>query len=141
MRKIFVLMSLLVLVACGEKDELENQSAPEAVKMKKATLSLEERVKTAPDGPYVEKFEDGKVEIEGTVAGGKREGTWKSFYPDGSPRSESAYTGGIRTGKTVAWYPNGVIHFIGYYEKGKQSGDWIYYNEDGTIDKEESFDK
>lgn len=45
----------------------------------------------------------------------------------------------VENNSCIEKYPNGQIKVQGQYENGKMSGKWTFYNVDGTIDFEQSF--
>ena len=59
-------------------------------------------------------------------------------YPTGETRYVQNYNiWGDLTGEWIHYYKNGNINQKGFYTNGKPSGTWSYYNEDGTLKKEE----
>ena len=51
------------------------------------------------------------------------------------------YFNNVRSGKETHFYPNGKIYYDGQFGRGVREGKWIYYNEDNSIQKEETYKK
>ena len=97
-----------------------------------ATVELPEVI----NGPYIEHFPNGNLLIEGTMRDAKRVGVWRSYHLDGRIASESNYVYGAKEGKTASWYENGQIRYIGYYHNDEASAKWLFYLENGELEKE-----
>ena len=83
------------------------------------------------DNKKEEKVENNKIEISSN-------NTVEIKYPTGETRFIQSYDiWGDLTGEWLFYYKNGNIHQKGFYTNGKPSGTWSYYNEDGTLKKEE----
>ena len=82
-------------------------------------------------------YETGKKRIEISYENGLYQGQFICYYPDEKQSVSIPYSQGIRNGSTAGWYPNGLKLFEGSYTDGNASGDWKFYNEDGTLFKEE----
>ncbi len=60
------------------------------------------------------------------------------YYPTGEKRYVQNYdVWGDLTGEWLNFYKNGNIKQKGFYKNGKPYGLWTYYNEDGSITKED----
>ncbi len=42
---------------------------------------------------------------------------------------------GVIHGDFVSYYPNGEVSIEGYIKDGQYDGDWIYYDDDGSLNK------
>lgn len=84
--------------------------------------------------------ENGVVEKKGKSIGGKRHGTWESFYPNGYKWSEVNYRDGLKWGETVTFYPNGMMKWQGQYASDERVGLWIFYDTTGVILKKVDMD-
>lgn len=62
--------------------------------------------------------------------------------PNGQTKAEYQYKkGGIFHGYYHVFYPNGKMKIKGQYKNRKQTGTWVYYNPDGTINKNENYNE
>ncbi|MBN1968663.1 MAG: hypothetical protein JXR48_18355 [Candidatus Delongbacteria bacterium] len=69
-----------------------------------------------------------------------RNGLYQTFDQyDEYLESESHYVDGKREGEHKTYYPSGKIKSTGFYVKGIKSGKWIFYKEDGTIEREKKY--
>lgn len=82
-------------------------------------------------------FESGVKRLEINYEEGILHGQFTSYYPSGKNGVVIKYENGLREGSSTGWYPNGSKLFEGMYEKGNPIGKWKFYNEDGSIFKEE----
>lgn len=95
----------------------------------------------------------------GSYIDGKKFGDWKVFYPQGQLMQEvymeadlekgimkeyfksgelqktAIFTDGFRNGPAIFFKVNGDTLVKGNYIKDVRDGDWIYFNEEGKIDK------
>jgi len=125
-----------MMIACGEEtDQTAEQSTDSEVEIQAATPEVIE------NGNYTEYYDNGTLKVEGVMMSGMRVGLWKSYHPSGQQASESQYANGEKEGKTVNWYENGMIRYIGYYSHDEASAIWMFYTEDGTLDKELNYTK
>lgn len=125
---IALILGTFFLNGCGNKSNDEAQDKG----MKKDTL-IESVKPLLPDGPYVEKYPEGQIKIEGEIKNGTRYGQWKSYYPNGTKQSEDYFEDGKKNGKTATFYKNGRIRYIGYFTWDKMSGNWEFYDTLGNV--------
>lgn len=116
-----------------------------------------------PDGIYKIHYDQAKTKLDctGEIKNQKRINKWTWFYdtgikrrevmyqegvmngidnyyyPDGKQCATITYKSGVKNGFTLGWYLNGNKQFDGEYLNGIAVGKWIFYNEDGSILKEE----
>ena len=63
------------------------------------------------------------------------------YYPSGEIRFVQNYdVWGDLTNEWLNFYKNGNLKQKGFYKNGKPYGKWTYYNEDGSISKEDFLD-
>tara|TARA_Y100000310_G_C20513132_1_gene729863 strand:- start:34 stop:468 length:435 start_codon:yes stop_codon:yes gene_type:complete len=67
------------------------------------------------------------------------DGVSKGWHPNGNLKQERTYKGGCRAGKWTSCYKNGQKEKEGNYKDGWPNGLEIHYNEDGTIQKKETY--
>lgn len=63
----------------------------------------------APDGPYLERWPDGAVAIEGAWAGGARDGVWTAWEADGAFRSRITWDRGVQRGERLEVADDGRV--------------------------------
>jgi antitoxin component YwqK of YwqJK toxin-antitoxin module len=109
-------------------------------------------------------YTNGNMDEERQMKNGKNDGVTRKYFPDGKLKSEvnykngredgpSAryitsntgifketchYTNGRRNGEYTEEYENGRLRAKGQYANGSKTGKWTYYNEDGSIKREET---
>ena len=113
--KITILFLILIITSCSESKE-EKQS----------DLTIE--------GDTTQK-ENNNISDSTTE---KKDSTITIYYPTGEIRYVQSYDiFGDLTGEWINYYKNGKIKQKGYYSNGQVNGIWKYYNEDGTLQREE----
>ena len=110
-------------------------------------------------------FQNGVKESEGLLIQNKKEGQWKYYHPNGSIKKKVIYKEGVlfgesfsffengqikskgffdelslRTGIWYEYFENGQMKTIGSYNLGAKTDEWSYFNNNGIIEKNESFD-
>ncbi len=85
------------------------------------------------DGPFVERFADGGLALEGGFRNGERDGDWTSYHPDGSVRLEGQYEAGRRVGRWRAFHPGGQLLGEGSFENHLREGVWVLYYTNGLV--------
>lgn len=84
-------------------------------------------------GPWTWWYEDGAPHYQGAyVAGGLREGSWKSWHPDGKLASEGSYRFDRQDGIWHYWHPDGMPFAEGTFDLGVKHGWWVKRNPDGS---------
>ena len=64
------------------------------------------------------------------------------FYENGEPKSIKTYkelNDKFELVKSISLYENGQKEEEGTYKDGEKDGEWIYYNENGFIDKVDNY--
>jgi antitoxin component YwqK of YwqJK toxin-antitoxin module len=89
------------------------------------------------DGKWTHWYENGQKEREGTYKDGKKDGLWTKWDWFGHKEREGTYKDGVKDGKYTELYVDGEKYREGTYKDGLQVGEWIYYKEDGFIDRVE----
>lgn len=77
-------------------------------------------------------YRNGKSYETGKYEGGKKIGTWISYFEEGKVASKTHYDEDLRNGKYVAYWENGNIRIMGNFVHGLENGTWTQYNEEGT---------
>ena len=113
--KITILFLILIITSCSESK-----------KAKQSDLTIE--------GDTTQK-ENNNISDSATE---KKDSTITIYYPTGEIRYVQSYDiFGDLTGEWINYYKNGKIKQKGYYSNGQVNGIWKYYNEDGTLQREE----
>jgi antitoxin component YwqK of YwqJK toxin-antitoxin module len=124
MKKLLFALVALTFFSCGNSPENTAE-----------TTSEQEEVVDV-----VTYHENGVVEKKGMSIGGKRHGTWESFYPTGYKWSIVNYRKGLKWGETMNFYPNGMMKWQGQYANDERVGLWIFYDTTGVILKKVDMD-
>ncbi|MEI6455563.1 MAG: hypothetical protein WCO93_04685 [bacterium] len=77
------------------------------------------------DKPFtgeVVSYANGRVEFEGEIKDGLREGLWSYYFPSGQKKIEGAYAYGLKEGTWTYWKDNGQQDVIEMYKMGKRLG-------------------
>lgn len=64
---------------------------------------------------------------------GKKHGAWLWFYETGQLRMVAYYVNNKLEGDFTVYYANGVTLLSGVYKNDMRDGDWVYRNEDGSV--------
>jgi len=162
MRKLIILLSLnfVLLTIAGQSVKISYND----LNYFKDTIDFELK-DGLQDGTYKAYFDkdDKNLAFEGEIKSQMKVGTWKWYYESGNKKREASYSGGIIDGEetyyydngqkcvsmsytfgkinnsSTGWYLNGNKQFEGTYSNGLPVGAWRFYNEDGTIYREEEY--
>lgn len=134
-----LLAFILALAGCTEKLLEETTSAwpdgmPQKVSFYRVTGDKKDKVKE------IRYYQSGKIEMEGEFAGGKKDGSWTSWFENGKKQSEGFFKNDVRNGKAVVWRENGFKYYEGTYSLGKLHGIWVTYDTDGSRLKETHYE-
>ncbi len=78
-------------------------------------------------------YKEGVKHLEGPIANGKRNGTFKAYYKSGSLMSIGEFIDGKREGKAVVYHENGKVNYEGFYKGGEACGIWKFYDDEGNL--------
>jgi antitoxin component YwqK of YwqJK toxin-antitoxin module len=84
-------------------------------------------------GEFLLYYEDGTLEIKGTIERNKNVNKWQYFYPDGSLESEGYFVDDRPEGRWIWLYPGGQLKEEGSYHKGKRIGWWRQFDTSGNV--------
>ena len=73
----------------------------------------------AYSGKYIDYYNSGKIQTEGTLRNGKLDGELTVYFKNGNKKSVSNYIDGILHGVWSEYYPNGVLMTSKKYAEGK----------------------
>ena len=85
------------------------------------------------EGPFVERYRNGKAAREGTYARGRKVGTWRVFYESGALEERSEWRDGAAHGGFASWWPSGALRTEGHHCGGAQCGRWRTFDADGKL--------
>jgi len=115
MKNVLLLTVLLAIAGCAAKkvnyDQLQNRNG---------LFFL-----TNSDKPFsgeVVAYVNGRVEFEGDIKEGLREGVWTYYFPSGQKKMEGAYASGLKEGLWTYWKDNGQQDVIEMYKMGQRLG-------------------
>ncbi len=141
MRYLF-LPILAILAACNspKKDPIEKRvvSTYQDGTPKKVSVYNAETNEVVSE---TEHYENNKTFREWHYERGLKNGESRSFYESGGPWSLNTYVNDTLDGPYKTWHENGKLFMDGQYTMGVRSGVWRFYAPDGTLSKEEDFDK
>ena len=75
--------------------------------------------KDKPFSGDVASYVNGKVEFEGKIENGLREGPWVYYYPSGQKKAEGSYKEGFKDGTWTSYKENGTQDVLEMYKYGK----------------------
>jgi uncharacterized protein len=77
-------------------------------------------------------YRNGKIELEGNVKDGLKEGLWIYYYPNGQKKMEGIYKDGLKEGTWTYWQENGMQENLEKYKLGTKLGNDVETT-DGSI--------
>lgn len=128
------------------KEIKENYSVGQILKNNSFSSKIEEAFYLGIDrvqnyyGPYYAWYEDGSIKLEGTCAGGKRDGVWKGYLDDETLILESEYTNGVRSGIWTDYHNTGNKYTQCEFKSGLKQGILSMWHETGELYKEVTFE-
>ena len=75
--------------------------------------------KDKPFSGDVVSYVNGKLEFEGKIENGLREGPWVYYYPTGQKKIEGVYKDGFKDGNWTSYKDNGIQEGLEIYKYGK----------------------
>jgi antitoxin component YwqK of YwqJK toxin-antitoxin module len=84
-------------------------------------------------------YADGATVEEFTYQENKKNGPWNQYFPDGSLKLSGKYSQDQKNGPFQLFYPNQKMLLSGFYKNDGRDGDWLYYLEDGSLQKRRSY--
>jgi hypothetical protein len=117
----------------------QNDKIYSAPLLRKSVLSV--WVPPAPDftGKWTTYFVNGQKAAEIEYKDGEYNGTYTSFYANGKKAYEQHYVNGVGQGADRGWHDNGQPSYTGQYLNDRQDGLWVWWNPDGTKQKEVTY--
>lgn len=115
MKKVFLFGLLLALAGCAAKkvnfDQLQDRNGL-------YYLVNDDK----PFSGQVVSYVAGKVEFEGEIENGLKEGTWTYYYGSGQKKMQGAFSDGLKEGTWNYWKENGQPEVVEIYKMGKRLG-------------------
>ena len=93
------------------------------------------------NGLMYKKFTDvpftGKTtgQIQGSFKDGVADGPWVEYWDNGRLQSKIFYKNGEKEGPSVWYYDDGQVRQKGDYKNGKAEGPWVVYHDNGQSDQ------
>ena len=154
---VIIFLLLLMIVSCAEKKvkqeilvmkdsllyEINSDEPFTGLHKGKANTSYIEYevVNGVKQGSFKLYYEDGMIQMNGTMNKNKNVGKWQYFYRDGSIESEGYFVNDLPEGKWTWYYKNGNKKEDGNFELGMRIGEWEFFNENGKKDSSLNFSK
>ena len=87
-------------------------------------------------GKYIDYYNSGKIQNEGTLLNGKLNGVLTVYFKNGNNKSVTSYKKGIPHGDWKEYYPNGMLMNSRTHKEGKGTGDYASFFINGQIMEE-----
>jgi tetratricopeptide (TPR) repeat protein len=84
-------------------------------------------------GKYIDYYNSGRIQDEGTLFNGKLNGELKVYYLNGNLKSLDNYKDGIPNGSKILYYKNGAMMQKAEYTEGRNTGRWETYFLNGQL--------
>ena len=147
-RLLSVLLPFLILLGgCGKGKPVPGKIWKHTEKDKngktfrESEFYLDKRGRKIGHGQATQYYDNAKVQFQGQMQHGKREGEWQEFYPNAAKKAVFDYKNGLLDGKFTVWYKTGQLKVSGQNVEGLQDGKWLYYDENGKVTREEFWDE
>lgn len=160
-KTIWVISFLFLTISCNSGyNYVEKQYYPDGKLLSEKKYTNKEH----SDWKETKYFENGNVSSEAEYRNWKFTGTAVIFFPNGQENFQQEYdTSGLSDGLYQLWNQNGQLKETGlyvhgkkdgqwdtffdngqkesekHYKMGEKAGNWIFYREDGTIDRSETY--
>ena len=139
--------------SCPDGAQLVGESPPQG--LSQTCMNADK----TPHGPATTWHQNGQIKEQGTYQNGHRHGEWRYWYDNGQIWMQENYEMGKKNGLMMGWYKNGKKSIQQYWKNdrkngshlmwysngvkkeegamsdGKEVGRWIYYTDDGNVDK------
>jgi antitoxin component YwqK of YwqJK toxin-antitoxin module len=86
-------------------------------------------------GKYINYYNSGRKQSEGTMLNGKLHGEVKVYFQNGTVGSVKNYENGIANGKQIEYYKNGALRQKRELKEGRDEGVWETYFPDGQTER------
>lgn len=82
-------------------------------------------------GQFIQRYDNGKTALKGTLEKRLRAGMWEHFYPNGKMFAKGYYVSGEKADEWTFFYPDGKIKSLGIFKDDKKHGVWKEYDREG----------
>ena len=80
-------------------------------------------------------YDNGQIWMQENYEMGKKNGLMMGWYKNGKKSIQQYWKNDRKNGSHLMWYSNGLKKEEGAMRDGKEVGRWIYYTDDGNVDK------
>jgi tetratricopeptide (TPR) repeat protein len=91
---------------------------------------------TLYSGKYINYYNSGRIQSEGTLLDGKQNGALTVYFKNGNKKSVALYKDGLLHGTSTYYYTNGALSETREYTEGIISGNWQQYFINGQVETE-----
>lgn len=99
-------------------------------------LIYRDGIETPFTGRIIDRFENGKVEMDSSYLEGQPHGTQLRYFQNGKPALEATFDNGRLSGIKSRWWESGLIREEEYWSDGNYRGRRLW-DESGRLTKEE----
>ncbi len=85
-------------------------------------------------------YEDGTIQMSGSMDKNKNVGKWQYFFQEGKIESEGNFENDSPNGLWHFYYQDGKLKEEGYFKNGFRMGEWQFYNDNGNKDSSKVFE-
>jgi antitoxin component YwqK of YwqJK toxin-antitoxin module len=86
-------------------------------------------------------YANGNLSEELTWVNNKKEGTWSQYFSNEVLKLKGFYSEGKLQGDFLVNYETGKPYLKGSYKNDLREGKWVFFTEDGAVDRELMYDK
>lgn len=122
LRRVTPLLMLVAAAACTEARDIDT------LEMEADMYWVDPGTGEPYSGPVMGALDDEGSTWKGTLAEGRPDGLYESFYA-GCERWETSYwSSGVRHGTYESLYPEGGVIRSGAYSNGERCGEWVQFS-------------
>ncbi|MFO7868653.1 MAG: hypothetical protein R6U95_05075 [Bacteroidales bacterium] len=141
--KTIQLITILTLI-CGIYSCSENLEKKVVSVHPNNTPALIEYYKSGDttDNPakIVRYYINGEKREEYYLKDGMRHGSSTMWHINGNKKTECHYYENLYDGEFTEWFDDGTKNYEGFFDKGQASGTWKFYNRDGSLQSETTYE-
>ncbi|MDA3882204.1 MAG: hypothetical protein PF481_02875 [Bacteroidales bacterium] len=138
--KIFILIGILFgTYACSENLEekiisVHPNNVPALIEYYKTDDTTGNPVK------IIRFYINGEKREEYHLKNGMRHGPCRMWHVNGNKKTECNYFENLYDGEFIEWFDDGTKNYEGFFNKGQASGSWKFYNRDGSLQSETTYE-
>ena len=126
-----------------EKERLAREKREKKERLAREKREREEQIAAATPTVKEEFYPNGQLKMRAHYQskndGGKKHGSYKSWFENGKPWTEGTYKNGEWDGVKKGWWRNGQLQIESNYKNGQLDGLMRYWHEDGQLGSERSY--